>query len=284
VEEPAVSSEPQVDAAPQVDSEPQVEPEPVIDQPEPAAEPVAEAPTFEPAAATAEPPPPPVPPPAPTPVSEAPPPPPIVESPPPPPVAPPPPPPPVAPPPPVPTAPLPPPVPTAPLPPPVPGTPLPPPGATIASEPAAGAAPPVAPVPAPVVTPTATDPHGLGSAVARLSSSHRKAAKASLAITSVLLDDGELVECLVAGQVNDLDGLVCLTNRRILVVNDRQWLPDQLSLPVDGAVTVRGEASSSTSAMLTIEREAHRAVVTKISDVQLAQELAQRIRARAAGR
>jgi hypothetical protein len=118
--------------------------------------------------------------------------------------------------------------------------------------------------------------------VARLSSGHRKASKSALAIASVLLDDGEVVECLVAGRVNDHDGLICLTNRRVLVLNDRQWLPDQLSLPVDAATTVRGEAAGTT-ATLTIQREAHAAVLSKISDVQLAQELAQRIRGRAAG-
>ena len=47
-------------------------------------------------------------------------------------------------------------------------------------------------------------------------------------------------------------------------------------------MTVRGEAAGTT-ATITIVREMHQAVVQKVSDVQLAQELAQRIRARAAG-
>jgi len=143
------------------------------------------------------------------------------------------------------------------------------------------------PAPAPFVpiaaaVPTPADPHGLGLAASRLSKGHAKAAKTALGIASVLLEDGEVVECVVAGKVNELDGLVCLTNRRLLVMNDRQWLPDQLSLPVDAAMTVRGEAAGTT-ATITIQREAHAAVLTKVSDVQLAQELAQRIRGRAAG-
>jgi hypothetical protein len=130
--------------------------------------------------------------------------------------------------------------------------------------------------------PSPGDPSGIGAAAARLSNSHRKAARTALGIASVLLDEGELVECLVGGKVNELDGVVVLTNRRLLIVNDRQWVPDQLSLPVDQGVTVRGEAAGTT-ASLTIQRENLAAVVTKVSDVQLAQELAQRIRGRAAG-
>ena len=137
-------------------------------------------------------------------------------------------------------------------------------------------------VPTPAAVPTPTDPHGLGLAASRLSKGHAKAAKTALGIASVLLEDGEVVECVVGGKVNELDGLVCLTNRRLLVMNDRLWLPDQLSLPVDAAMTVRGEAAGTT-ATITIQREAHAAVLTKVSDVQLAQELAQRIRGRAAG-
>jgi hypothetical protein len=115
----------------------------------------------------------------------------------------------------------------------------------------------------------------------RLSNSSKKSSKVVLGILSVLLEPGELVECLVAGKVHDLDGLLVLTDRRLLVLNDRQFQPDQLSIPVDGAITVRGEAAGST-ATITVQREQAYAQLTRVSDVQLAQELAQRIRGRAA--
>ena len=60
-------------------------------------------------------------------------------------------------------------------------------------------------------------------------------------------------------------------------------LPRELAaLEVDQLMSVRGEAAGTT-ATITIVREMHQAVIQKVSDVQLAQELAQRIRTRAAG-
>jgi hypothetical protein len=149
------------------------------------------------------------------------------------------------------------------MPPPVPSAPLPPPAA------------PVAPQPAPY------DPHAIGAAAARLSGSTKKSSRVVLGILSVLLEPGELVECLVGGKVHDLDGLLVLTDRRLLVLNDRPFQPDQLTIPVDQAVSVRGEATGNT-ATITVQREQSYAQLTRVSDVQLAQEFAQRIRGRAA--
>jgi hypothetical protein len=163
---------------------------------------------------------------------------------------------------------IPPPVPQpAPIPPPVPqAAPIPPP-------------PPAPPVAAPVAGPG--DSHAVGTAFARLSNGSKKSSKVAAGIVSVLLEPGELVECLVAGKVQDLDGLVVLTNRRLVVVNDRQFDPDVVSFAVDAGLTVRGQAADNT-ATLTLSRESTYAQVAGITDVQLAQELAQRIRARAA--
>lgn len=161
--------------------------------------------------------------------------------------------------------------------------PGPPPGAP--PPPYAGPAPGVpgppagypAPGPAPVVA--MTDPHELGMAVARLSNSARKAGRAALAVASVLLEAGELVECVVQGKVNDLDGVAVLTDRRILVLNDRQWQPDQISFAYDAALGVQGIAEGG-SATLTLQRDGVMARIVRIGDVPLAQEAAQRIRAR----
>jgi hypothetical protein len=119
-------------------------------------------------------------------------------------------------------------------------------------------------------------------AAGRLSNSAKKSVRTCLGIVSVLLGPGEMVECLVAGKVHDLDGVALLTNQRVLVLNDRMWEPDQISFPVDAGLVVRGEAAGNT-ATITIQRENLYAVVNRIADVQLAQELAQRIRGRAVG-
>jgi hypothetical protein len=129
--------------------------------------------------------------------------------------------------------------------------------------------------------PAPSDPHAIGAAVTRLTNSSKKSSKVVLGILSVVLQPGELVECLAAGKVHDLDGLLVLTNQRLLVLNDRQFEPDQLVVPIDSQLTVRGEAAGST-ATITVQRDQVYAQLSRISDVQLAQELAQRIRGRAA--
>lgn len=125
------------------------------------------------------------------------------------------------------------------------------------------------------------DPHVLGPAVARLGNGARKSARTALAIASVVLDDGEAVEGLVAGQVDGLDGIAVLTDRKLVLLNDRQWRPDRYAFVLDPGLTVRGEAAGA-EATLTIEQGGRTAVISRIGDVPLAQELAQRIRARAA--
>jgi hypothetical protein len=98
----------------------------------------------------------------------------------------------------------------------------------------------------------------------------------------VLLEEGELVESLIVGKVNELDGVAVLTDRRLLLHNDRQWAVDQLSMPLDAGLTVQGLAEGGT-ATLTFVRENVAVPVSRIGDVNLAQEFAQRVRARAAG-
>ena len=144
------------------------------------------------------------------------------------------------------------------------------------------AAAPVAAAP-PIITPVPLpgDPHAMGPAVARLGSGAKKAGKVALGMTSVLLQEGELVECLIVGKVNELDGVAVLTDRRLLVHNDRQWAVDQMSMPLDAGLTVQGVAEGGT-ATLTFVREGIGVPVSKVGDVALAQELAARVRTRAA--
>lgn len=158
--------------------------------------------------------------------------------------------------------------------------PTPPPAPAVPTSPPAPAAP--APTPPAAPAPLPGDPHALGPAVARLGNGAKKAGRTALGITSVLLEQGELVECLVVGKVNELDGVAVLTDRRLLLHNDRQWAVDQLSMPLDTALQVQGLAEGNT-ATLTFVRENIGVPVARIADVPLAQELAQRVRARAAG-
>jgi hypothetical protein len=121
----------------------------------------------------------------------------------------------------------------------------------------------------------------MGPAVARVGNAAKKAGKVALGITSALLQEGELVESLIVGKVNELDGVAVLTDRRLLVHNDRQWQIDQLSMPLDAALTVQGIAEGGT-ATLTFVREGIGVPVAKVGDVALAQEFAARVRTRVA--
>jgi hypothetical protein len=73
---------------------------------------------------------------------------------------------------------------------------------------------------------------------------------------------------------------VLLTNSRLLIVNDREFRPDVVEIVVDAAVTVQGWQDDRAAAVL-VQRNEVSAQVERIGDKPLAQELAQRIRARA---
>jgi hypothetical protein len=139
--------------------------------------------------------------------------------------------------------------------------------------------PPPAPAPAP---PPVNDPAGLGAALARLGSGGRKGAKAPANAVAVLLGDGEIVECAVQGQLYGCNAIVLLTNSRLLVVNDREFRPDVVEFVVDAAINVQGWQDDRAAALL-LQRNELSAQIERIGDKPLAQELAQRIRARASG-
>jgi hypothetical protein len=142
----------------------------------------------------------------------------------------------------------------------------------------------VPPAPAPVAsppTPAANDPAGIGAALARLGGGSRKNARAAATATALLMDEGEYAECAVQGQLYGSNAIVLLTNKRLLIVNDREFRPDVVEFTVDAAITVQGWADDRTAALL-ITRNDLSAQVDRIADKPLAQELAQRIRGRAA--
>jgi hypothetical protein len=96
----------------------------------------------------------------------------------------------------------------------------------------------------------------------------------------VLLREGEIVECVVQGQIYGSNCIAALTNTRLLIVNDREFKPDVLDITLDASVTVQGWQDERTASLL-IQQGANSAQVERIGDRPLAMELAQRIRARA---
>jgi hypothetical protein len=132
--------------------------------------------------------------------------------------------------------------------------------------------------PAPVVN----DPHGLGIALGRLGGGARRGSKASAAALGVLLAEGEVIEGLVAGQVYGANAVAVLTSQRFIVVNDREFKPDVIELTIDTGCTVQGWQDDRTAALL-VQSGGGSAQIERIADRPLAMEMAQRLRARAAG-
>jgi len=125
----------------------------------------------------------------------------------------------------------------------------------------------------------ANDPYGLGAALGRLGNNSRKGAKAAANAAALLLGDGELVECVVQGQLYGANAVALLTNNRILIVNDREFKPDVVEVEVDASTSVQGWQDDKSAALL-IQRNEISAQIERIADKPMAQEMAQRIRAR----
>ena len=160
------------------------------------------------------------------------------------------------------------------------GQPPPPPGAwgTPGSPPSPGWPAPGAP---PGLAQGPTDPTGIGVAAGRLGNGPRKQGRTSLLITAALLDDGERVMNLVQGQFKGANATLVLTGRRLLLVNDREWLPEVTSIDISGDLAVQG-LQDGRSASMQFQVGGTSFIVDRIVDVQLAQEMAAAVRGRVA--
>lgn len=139
-----------------------------------------------------------------------------------------------------------------------------------------------APPPPPVAPAGPPDPSGLGAASARLGNNARKTAKVALAIAGAVIEVGETVEAVVAGKLEGHAALLVLTDRGLVLVDDRQWKPITERITVDSGLQVQGWQDDRT-ASLTLISQGHQLVVDQIIDRPLAVEMAQRIRYRIGG-
>jgi hypothetical protein len=126
------------------------------------------------------------------------------------------------------------------------------------------------------------DPNGLGLAFERLGSPARKVAKVAVVVAGAVLDDGEAVEAVVAGRIDGHGGVLVLTDRRLLLVDERPWRPLVERLAVDAGLQVQGWQDDRT-ASLTLLAGGRQLVIDQITDRPLAVEMAQRIRYRVGG-
>jgi hypothetical protein len=124
------------------------------------------------------------------------------------------------------------------------------------------------------------DPHGLGPAIDRCGFQSKRSGKIVFGIASALLREGEVVECLVRGNYLGRAGVGVLTNARLLVVNDNEWKPDSAELGFEAGLTVQGWQDDRSAALVFTHPAGWQVVIDKISEREVAQEMAQRVRAK----
>ena len=120
------------------------------------------------------------------------------------------------------------------------------------------------PAAAPVASvPFLDDPHGLSAAALAIFPDDVERARAAFSVAGVVLDEGEVAVATAVGVVNGHNGVAVLTASRVLLVNDRAWSPDVVSIPITAALTVQGWQDEQV-AQLTFESE----VVARIEQVR----------------
>ena len=123
------------------------------------------------------------------------------------------------------------------------------------------------------------DPNGLGASAGRLGNRPRKDARSAFAVAGAVLEDGELVEAVSAGKFEGNAALLVLTDRALILVDDRPWKPTVERITIDGGLQVQGWQDDR-SASLTLITANRQMVLESIADKPLAVEMAQRIRYR----
>ena len=130
--------------------------------------------------------------------------------------------------------------------------------------------------------PGVTDPHGLGAAVSRLSGSSRKHGHAAFMVLARVLEEGEQVSVVTSCRFRGAPAALALSDRRLLVVNAREWEPDVLPIGLEPGLTVQGWQDERHAALV-FTRDGHELVVDQIGDRAMAQEIAVGVRARVGG-
>ena len=130
--------------------------------------------------------------------------------------------------------------------------------------------------------PGLTDPHGLGAAVSRLSGSGRKHGHAAFMVLARVLEEGEQIAVVASCRFRGAPAVLALSDRRLLVVNAREWEPDVLPVELVPGLTVQGWQDERHAALV-FAHEGDELVVDRIGDRAMAQEIASGVRAKVGG-
>lgn len=125
--------------------------------------------------------------------------------------------------------------------------------------------------------PVVPDPHDFHQAVARLDPDEIERARVPLTVCGALLERPERVRCVVTGQMLGCAAAVVLTDRRVLVVNERRWRPIVDIYDLGPDLNVRGRHDGHVAA-LSFSDDARLSMVDGIGEVELAVALAKATR------
>jgi hypothetical protein len=127
--------------------------------------------------------------------------------------------------------------------------------------------------------PTPGDPFALGGAAQRLDQAAQAAARTSMVVTAAVLVQGERVEAVTQGRLDGVAGVLVLSDRRVLAVNQRDWAPLVTWFNLDATLDVQAWEDHS-GATIVLTAQGRQVSLDGIADKQPAYELVARLRAR----
>jgi hypothetical protein len=110
----------------------------------------------------------------------------------------------------------------------------------------------------------------------------RRAGRVAFAVIATELEPDEQVVVVLQGKFLGEDGAAVLTQRRLVLANDREWKPDIQSVPIGPGLTVQGWQDDRTASLVFVQGGTT-TTIDQISDRELAQRVASLVRSRVPG-
>jgi hypothetical protein len=126
------------------------------------------------------------------------------------------------------------------------------------------------------------DPHLLAPAIGSLGVFARRAGRVAFAVIATVLEPDEQVVVVLQGKFLGEDGAAVLTQRRLVLANDREWKPDIESVVIGPGLTVQGWQDDRTASLVFVQGGVT-TTIDQISDRELAQRVAALVRSRVPG-
>lgn len=124
------------------------------------------------------------------------------------------------------------------------------------------------------------DPFGFAAVYRRLNNASRRSGGRPAAILTHLLDDGEIVHHAIVGRFRGEDAIAALTDRRLMLVNAREWHPEVVEVASLAGATVEGWVERRVATVrITAGGDAH--VIDRIGDTDEAAGFTAAVRERA---